>query len=400
VTQSPATKKDVSAIGKAIRTLGGAAGGAMGSYFGQPMVGGALGTSLGAALSKWLGAGDYTVSNNTIVKQSMRAAGPIPSMHNDGQTVVIRHREYLGEVKSSQTYTVQQSYPINPGMGTTFPWLSEIANSFQEYKIRGLVYHYIPTSGIMGSTTSPSLGSVMLQTSYRSTDSAPASKVELLNEFWSNEVVPSETMAHPIECDPKENPFNVQYIRSGPVPAGETQLMYGLGQTHLAVSGCQVDGKVLGDLWITYEIELKKPLVASNVTSRIETGFLSTTTGVSPNTPMGSGTFTGTVPAEQTVAGPNTTITFPIGTVGTFSVFCVADGSFTATSPTFAYTSCVAGSSYNAATSTFFATSSGALWLGFGVRISDPSTVATVTYTFAGATGTAAIGRTRIVRIA
>jgi hypothetical protein len=109
----------------------------------------------------------------------------------------------------------------------------------------------------------------MLQTSYRSTDSPPTSKVEVLNEYCSNEVVPSETMAHPIECDPKENPFNVMYVRSGLPPAGDSKLMYDLGVTHLAVSGQLASDNVIGDLWVTYEVELKKPIIDSNVTSTI-----------------------------------------------------------------------------------------------------------------------------------
>ena len=65
----------------------------------------------------------------------------------------------------------------------------------------------------------------------------------MINEYCSNEVVPMETMAHPVECDPKENPFNVQYVRTLAVAPGETQLMYDLGVTHVATSG-QLAGKL------------------------------------------------------------------------------------------------------------------------------------------------------------
>ena len=149
-------------------------------------------------------------------------------------------------------------------MKVTFPWASSIARSFQQYRIKGMVYHYVPTSGSI-ATASPSLGSVMLQTVYRATDAAPSSKVELLNEYWSSEVVPSDTLAHPIECNPMENPYNVQYVRSHDPPAGESRLLYDLGTTYLAVSGQQASNQVLGDLWVTYEIELLKPIITSDV---------------------------------------------------------------------------------------------------------------------------------------
>jgi hypothetical protein len=262
-------KKEMTLLGAALRGLGGLGGGAIGSLFGSPSTGNAVGSSLGGAISRWLGSGDYTVSTNSIVKQSLKAASSIPMMHNDGQTVVIRHREFLGEIRSSTAFTVQASYELNPGNASTFPWLSGIANKFQEFKFRGVVFHYIPSSGSAISGTSPSLGTVMLQTTYRSSDVAPSSKVEMLNEYCANEVVPHEPMAHPIECDPKENPFNVMYVRTGSPPAGDSKLMYDLGVTHVATTGQLASGNAIGDMWVSYEVELKKPIVASNVTKEV-----------------------------------------------------------------------------------------------------------------------------------
>jgi hypothetical protein len=155
---------------------------------------------------------------------------------------------------------------INPGLQETFPWLSRVANNYQQYSIRGMVYQYVPTSGSAVSSTNNALGSVMLQTSYRSTDDAPTSKIELLNEYWSSEAVPNEPFCHPIECDPKENPFQIHYVRGHALPSDENQLMYDVGKTFLCVSGQQADDIVLGDLWVTYEIELKKPIISSDVT--------------------------------------------------------------------------------------------------------------------------------------
>jgi hypothetical protein len=189
-------------------------------------------------------------------------------MHKDGQTITIRHREFIGEVRSSTAYTVRYELPINPGLASTFPWLSDIAVNFQQYRVKGMVFHYIPTSGNAVSSTNNALGSVMIQTSYRTTESPPGSKVELLNEYWSTEVVPSESVAHPIECNPNENPFNVQYVRATTsVPTGDSLLMYDLGRTYVAVAGQQASDITLGDLWVTYEIELKKPVLESNVDS-------------------------------------------------------------------------------------------------------------------------------------
>ena len=98
------TQREMTRLGSALRALGGFAGGSLGSMVGSPGAGASVGSSLGAALSKWLGSGDYAVSSNSIVSRVMRGSDAIPGMHSNGQTVVIRHKEYLGEIKGSQNF--------------------------------------------------------------------------------------------------------------------------------------------------------------------------------------------------------------------------------------------------------------------------------------------------------
>jgi hypothetical protein len=363
----------------------------------MPAGGASVGSSLGAALSKWLGSGDYTVGTNSIVKKTLKGSDSIPMMHNDGQSIVVRHKEYLGEVFSSEGFVVRQSFELNPGNSSTFPWLSGVASHFQEYKIRGLVFHYVPTSGSAVSSTNAALGSVMLQTSYRSNDAIPSSKVELLNEYCSNESVPSEPFAHPVECDPRENPFNVQYVRSGAVPQGDSKLLYDLGITHLAVSGQQIGGKAIGDLWITYEIELKKPILESNVTSQVLSRQIEYTGG----TYSGSNLFNGDTlvrgSLELTAAG--NTITFPKGAIGFYQInvriasnasgFTSFNGGSSASLVNCAPAFTVGSTSYSRNVLTTGSGTMGSAFLQLGVLIVSPTTVATVTIptvTFAGDT--------------
>lgn len=250
---------DVSQLGKMFRALGGGVGTLAGGYLGYPTVGGQIGTSLGAAMSKWLGSGDYRVAQNSVL-----STGDIPAMHNDGQSIIVRHKEFVTELTSSTSFQVRKALPLNPGLPGSFPWLSTVARNYLEYKIKGMVFHYVPTSGNAVGSTNTALGSVMFQTTYRASDVAPTSKVEMLNEYCANECVPSDTVCHPIECDPKENPFQVQYTRNTAVPSGDSTLLYDLGTTYIAVTGQQANDVVLGDVWVTYEVELKKPVVITN----------------------------------------------------------------------------------------------------------------------------------------
>ncbi len=305
-------QQEVSAVGKILRTLGGLGGTALGGMIGQPSAGGAIGTGLGAAVSRWLGAGDYSVTSNTLVA---RASSGIPMMHREGQSVIVRHREFVRSIPPTVGFTVYD-FALNPGVAQTFPWLSNIARQYEEYEFKGIIFHYIPTSGVTISGTNSSMGSVMMYTTYRATDRAPGNKLELLNEYWSNETRPDITMAHPIECDPRENPFQVHYVRSN-LPVGE-KLMYDIGTTYIATEGQQGTAGFLGDLWVTYEVELKKPIIASNVTD--SSGYYISLVGVdSPATMLNNLPATpdhGNLP----ITFSGNTLTFSQGLHGTYLI--------------------------------------------------------------------------------
>lgn len=72
---------------------------------------------------------------------------------------MIRHSEYCGVVDNTTSRAVSYNgasgtkieaspmeLPINPGDGTTFPWLTGIAGRFEKYRFRSLRFRYVPTS--------------------------------------------------------------------------------------------------------------------------------------------------------------------------------------------------------------------------------------------------------------
>jgi hypothetical protein len=237
-----------------LRGLGAAAGGILGNP--------ALGYQAGAGISKWMGMGDYELTSNSIIEKHAKG---VPFMHKSGQTTRVQHREYIQDViTSSSAGTFQTTqFPLNPGVSATFPWLSVLAQQYQEYTFKGLVFHFVSTSGDSVASTNTALGSVIMATQYRSTSAPFTNKTAMLNEYFSCDGKPSEDIAHPVECDPKENPFNVQYVRTGNVPSGEDEKMYDLGTFNFATVGYPGTSSNVGELWVTYDIELRKPQVAS-----------------------------------------------------------------------------------------------------------------------------------------
>jgi len=399
--QRKAKAAEISFLGKALRGLGGLGGGALGGMLGQSSAGSALGTGLGAAISRWLGAGDYTVQQNSVVQSSLRASNSIPMMHNTGQTITVRHKEFIATINGSSAFQVQRFFVIQPGDQNTFPWMSGVASKFQQYRIKGMVFHYVPTSGYAVSGANPAIGSVMMQTSYRANDNPPTSKVEMLNEYWASESSPAETFCHPIECSPQENPFSIHYVRNNAIVANDSPLLYDLGVTYVATQGMQSSGNPVGDLWVTYEVELSKPIVASSVIDNTSSALLSSTTGITSTNPLGTLTLSASGQTLPITVTGGKTIQFPTGRLGDYMVtiaysFSGALTNFNNSLPSVTYANCAALAVNSAGESSVGPMVGGGGAVSqpnfiFGVRLADPSVTASVTLgTFAWTAGTPA----------
>lgn len=259
-----ATKK-VDKSGGAISGIGEMAGNALGSALGGPAGGGIgkfLGGKLGHLIETVTGFGDYQVESNSILDGGM-GVPQIENSLNKGSTIV-RHREFIGNVLSTVSFTVQ-SYLIQPGLNSTFPWLAQMANSYEQYRLRGMLFEYVSTSSdaLLSAATSTALGTVIMMTDYDVADAPPTSKRQMLNAEFACSTKPSLTAIHPIECARKLSAQDILYTRGAiAVPTNFDQRLYDFARFNIATEGMQAAGGVLGELWVTYEIELLKPQFA------------------------------------------------------------------------------------------------------------------------------------------
>jgi len=346
---------------------------------------------LGASLSRWLGSGDYSVAENSIVSKTMKGSASIPAMHKSDQLIVVRHREFLTSLTSASTYTVRAAFSLNPGLKSTFPWLAAVAQNYQEYRFKGVVFHYVPTSGMVTGTNT-ALGSVMFQTSYRASDVAPTTKYEMLNEFWSNESLPCEAMCHPIECKPSETILTSRYVRDGAVT--DDVMFYDYGTTYVAVQGQQSTGQIIGDVWVTYEVELRKPkmnaALGKSVTSMRSTNTTSNPARLFSGSAITFNSFTGNV-VITSPADNQHQVSLPAGNAGSYLVTISVAGATGGTgTPALTLVNCTALTNGLEGGSNFvtYAFSGIRGVFEFGVSVSDPTLAATITMT--GVTVTAA----------
>jgi hypothetical protein len=206
----------------------------------------------GKLMSTITGFGDYKVNRNTVI-----AGNSVPSFRQGGDGVRVCHREFLFDVVGTVAFNLN-AYFINPGLPGTFPWLSLIAQNFEEYEMDGLVFEYRPSSGSAVSSTSSALGVVILATDYDALNSNFASKQAMESYEYSTSTVPFTGAMHAVECARNKNVLENLYTRTTVVPSGADQRMYDMGKFQIATQGMQ-SSYTVGELWVSYDVRFRKP---------------------------------------------------------------------------------------------------------------------------------------------
>lgn len=260
------SKYDYPGVGKAI----GSGIGSMAGNLIAPGAGGALGSALGSVvgggaqslIKKITGFGDYNVSKNSL----MYNVDAIPefSVNNERCTMVC-HREYISDVRATVSFSTQ-TYRINPGVATTFPWLSSIAQNYEQYVVQGMIFEYKTTSATAIASTNTGLGTVVLATQYNSLSQPFTNKQQMEAYEFSQSTVPSQSVIHPIECDPQQTQAGGIYNVWDPSnPTAGDRRLYDVGTLTVATTGMPADNAVIGELWVSYKICLLKPKLSAVV---------------------------------------------------------------------------------------------------------------------------------------
>lgn len=244
--------------------VGGAIGGALGQSPGAVATGGAAGN----LFSKLVGFGDYNVVANSLATTSekINMGQPVPQFGNISNGTVIQHREYIKDIIGTGSVNFSlEAFSINPGLSSTFPWLSALASNYEQYEIRGMVFEYKSMSSDSTTGAASALGSIILATDYDSVDSNYPSKNFMEQSQYCTSGKPSSDIIHPIECAPNRTSIPISYVRGAAQPVGTDIRLYDLGKFQIATSGIPAltapVGSLLGELWVTYEIVLYKPQI-------------------------------------------------------------------------------------------------------------------------------------------
>lgn len=295
-----------------------------------------LGKALGYGLDYILGRGDYTVRANSI----MGGVYDPPELHNrSDRTVCVRHREYITDISASSSFALQ-SYSIQPGLVSSLPWLSQMAQAFEEYRFTGIVFEYKTLSADYTTASSAALGYVIMATQYNVLNANFPDKITMENYEFANSGKPSVSFLHPVECKRSLNPVSELFVRTGAVTSGDLRL-YDHGNFQIATGGNSGSG-IIGELWCTYEIEFYKPKLVAALGFNIPTDHFSSVTSIASTTPFG----TATTPVSGSNAGTSiltgNTLVFPTNDQdGIYMIiYSCSGGAGTVTGPATTFTNC------------------------------------------------------------
>jgi hypothetical protein len=261
-------------LDKALRRIPRGSFASKGSAFGAKY-GGALGAGIGRVAGSGMAAisgyGNYTVNSNSVSRVSS-SMDMVPQFVKKEHSVRIRHREFIRDLVVPGTGTLfnLQDYVINPGNRELFPWLGQMARQYSQYKIHGMVFAFKSMSSDYAA--SGPLGTVVMATNYNAIDRVFANKIEMENSEFAVSCKPSMSLVHAIECDSKVSGVDVLYIRDPGYETAEVsdRRFYDYGRFQVATSGLPGNAaSTLGELWVTYDIELMKPVIGGIYTTGV-----------------------------------------------------------------------------------------------------------------------------------
>lgn len=204
---------------------------------------------------------------------------------NGSRSFTVAHTEYLADLSAVSPGFSVVSYPINPALASTFPWLASLAGNFDQYRIKRLAVRF------ESSAPATENGRVFLAFDYDPQDDVPNDK----GSFMSYRGATSDAVWTSNQCmftGPRLS--RTYYTRSGQV-VGDVRL-YDAGNLLVSTSGVS-NGLLCGELYLDYEMELMNPqgssacspetYMAAELTSATPALGLNPLSNASSNNPSG-----------------------------------------------------------------------------------------------------------------
>lgn len=223
------------------------------------------------------GTGDYGPQLTNQIIQGGNAPMMVNANLGDlSGDVTIAHREFCCDITIVNSTGAaisspfeNRTYELNPGLSSTFPWLSQLAANFTMYDLEGLIFEYRPNSGEFGSSASNQLGKVIMATQYDADAPAFATGLQAQNYAYAMSCKPSVGMLHGVESKNSQQALNQYYVRTGVTQ--KDKVWTDIGVLQVMTEGIQVPANttsIIGELWVSYKVKLSRANLTSAIYNR------------------------------------------------------------------------------------------------------------------------------------
>jgi hypothetical protein len=161
--------------------------------------------------------------------------------------------ELIGAVFSSVAFKTT-SYPANPGMPVTFPWLQQITTLFEKYEFEALEFYFLHE--VSQFNAAGAAGLVIMSFLYDAASAAPTTKQQIEAGQPNVVCMPNQNSLLKINCMrafPKKVPL---YVRSLPPPGATDIKTYDCGNVFITTQGMASDGVEVGELHVRGKVRL------------------------------------------------------------------------------------------------------------------------------------------------
>jgi hypothetical protein len=231
----------------------------------MPAIMGAFG-AIKSTISKIFGSGQYVVTQNKP-SYNVLTNNQVPQFNAEQRgSTFVAHREFIQNVMSP---SVASEFAVDiltfqPGLPEFLPWGHAQARLYQNYVVHGAVVEFISyTSTYAAGGT---LGAVIMAPQYNSLQPPPSTKQQMEQLEGVVSAVTTSNQAMAFECAPSSQVYNSRYIRAGDVPTGQDARLFDFASLILAVDGVPFTDIKLGELWVSYLIEYKWPILQGPTT--------------------------------------------------------------------------------------------------------------------------------------
>lgn len=379
-----------------LKKAGGRAGKAIGSLVpGGRAAGRTLGRGAGTLASRLIGSGDYKVNDGVAMNSLFTGSrANSASFGSTGDTFRVRHDEFIMDITTTATQGqfYNNSFAINPGNEALAPLLANLALNFEKYRMRGLVFMF-------RSSTSPyfqygAMGTYVMTMAYNASAPLYTSKTQAENSDFAISARLDESAAYGVECARDHMSPDFLYVQSPGITTPVNLTDMGTFQLCIA-PGAQIPANsVLGELWVSYDIEFASPRLGLTRTGYFHVTRTGCTAAAAP-----LGTLTTWSKAFGTLDGvivTSTTIEFPNARVGdTYDIQLSWLGSNTgnaAATPVMTNTNVTPYLAYQAGTASVSTGGSGSLTTNLSL-----SRIVTVTNAIAGTNPSISFGLAGVI---